>query len=743
MIGKALGPWLEHIPHPLRPWLKWGALALLVLYGGYVLLGNLFLNTPLGPWAANRKPEKFQIEWGPGVTWWPGRVTVWDVRMKGHVGRTVWAVQADKARGRLALLPLLHKEVRVPEVVADGVSGDVDQTSQRRPPPVPRPGGWVLNFQRIHTDTIRRGRFAKLVLEGQGSADVGFYKQLRGGPLEMLPSQAHFPKARLSLDKHELLRDAAIDARFAIARHTRAQAPGVRKLLMTDAELSLDGTTAGLHVVAQPGGKVAFSTVPAKGKAHVRLGFARGSMKPGSQLRWHMPVTGVDATGRPREQALDLQLDVDRDMHVVAKAPARESGPLALDADLRIRGTQVPLTDFRSLVPRSSGHVVGRWQFPSLKWLGSAFIQAPWLSLEGAGVVDADVQVADGKVAAGSRVGVPDVQAVAVVMGNRIQGRARADGRLDAGEGNEVLPRLDLVMEEFNIAAADAPNRPYVTGRNLRLDVQTLSGVDRAQLRRPGGIKEVGELLKAHLTFQDAQVPDLRAYNRYLPKTHMRFDGGSGLLSGDLNLDTSGDIGQGWLRVKGNGTRMSVAGMAVRGNLDVNTKLRRADLGKRQFNLDGSTVNLADISFTEPGGESRSGWWARIELDRARLAWGKPVGVNGTVQIAMKDVGFLLSMFSRQREYPKWVYKLVDAGQARVHGNVQWQDDTLTLDRMVASNQRFDLKARLRLKDKTRKGSLFARWGVLSMAVEVDSGRRDFHMMHAEKWYDSQPALIR
>jgi hypothetical protein len=743
-IEKSLEPWRDRIPPGARHWLKRGALALLLAYGAYLVLGNLFLNTPLGPWTANRKPEKFQIHWGPGVTWWPGRVTVWDVKMKGQVGRTVWAVQAGKAQGRVALLPLLHKEVRVPDVEAHDVTGDVEQVKVRLPPPAVHPGGWVLNFQRIHSESIRRGRFAQLAIEGEGSAEVGFYKQLRGGALELTPSRARFAKARLLYGKSELLRDGVLDARFAIARHTRSQAPGIRKLLMTDADLTLDGRTAGLHVVADPAGKIGLSTVPAKGTARVRLGFARGSFKPGSQLRWHMPMTGTDSLGRARAQALDLQLDVDRDtMLVKAKSPAQENGSVMLDADLRIRGTDIPLQDLKRLLPRSSGHVVARWQVPSLGWLAKLFADAPWLSLEGAGIVDADVRVVDGKVAAGSRVGVPEVQAVALVMGNRIQGRARAQGRLDVSEDDELLPKLDLVMEDFNIAAERAPGSPYVVGRNLRLNVETLSGLERAQVRRPGGLKQVTETLKGRLTFDDAQVPDLRAYNYYLPRAHMRFDGGSGLVSGDLSLDTSGNIGQGRVHVKGNGARMHMAGMALHGNVDIDTRLRSADLVRHDFNLDGSRIDFTDISFTEPGGESRSGWWARIELDRARLDWDRPVTVNGTAQVVMKDVGFLLSMFSRQREYPKWVFKLIDSGQARAHGNVQWHDDTLVLDRMVASNQRYEVKARLRLRNGSRQGSLFANWGVLSMAVEVNNGQRDFHMLHSRKWYDSQPALLR
>lgn len=88
----------------------------------------------------------------------------------------------------------------------------------------------------------------------------------------------------------------------------------------------------------------------------------------------------------------------------------------------------------------------------------------------------------------------------------------------------------------------------------------------------------------------------------------------------------------------------------------------------------------------------------------------------------MKDVGFLLSLFSKQREYPKWVYKMIDSGRAQVSANIRWKGETLVLDRVVASNQRYNLKARLRLRDKGRTGSLDAKWGVLSCAVAVNNG---------------------
>lgn len=109
----------QTLPRPVR----WPLLALLVVYASYLLLGNLLLNTPLGPAALNRKPDRFTMHWGPAVTWWPGRLTLWKVELQGRSTRTRWNVSAQRMSGQVRLLPLLHRQLLVPELHAHGVRG--------------------------------------------------------------------------------------------------------------------------------------------------------------------------------------------------------------------------------------------------------------------------------------------------------------------------------------------------------------------------------------------------------------------------------------------------------------------------------------------------------------------------------------------------------------------------------------------------------------------------------------------
>ncbi|WP_237052596.1 hypothetical protein [Marilutibacter chinensis] len=750
--------------------LRWVALVLAGSWLGYLLLGNLFLNTALGPWAINRKPERFQMHWERGLTAWPGQVALWNPQVQGHTGSVLWNVRGDKASGRIALLPLLRRELRFPSIEVEGVTAMLDRGDRRLAPA--RPGGWSLRFDRIASDSVRGGRFGELGLEGEGWAELGLFKQLRGGPLEVTPSRLRFERARVTLDSASVLDEAVLDARLAMDRHTGAQTSGLHKLLRTEAGLSIEGRTSALEVQRTDPRRLTLQPVPARGRGRVagRIGWNRGVLTPGSRLDWTAPVSMASRDGRA---TLEVGLEVDRDIHLRVRLPEQvdDSGDaLAIDAQLQVEGAEVPLEKPRSLLPRTSGHLVGSWQFASLGWLGTFFADVPWLTLDGAGRVDADLRLVAGEPAAGSRIEVPGVDVTADVMGNRVQGRARALGSLQGGVDGEpggLRPRLELQLDRFSITADHGRGARYVEGRDLSLQVQATEPLPRTLLAMPGSpvtsvaasaapppgaaLARAGRALAARLRFDDASVPDLRAYNRYLPRSHLRFDGGSGRLSGDLTVDGAGAVGQGWLRVRGRDTRLHAAGLALRGNVDIHTRLRRAGIEDGRFNIDGSQVRLDGISLVEPDGRTRRGWWARVDLVRARLDWdaatdrkdAADVDVEGRARITMKDVGFLLALYSQRREYPRWIERLIDAGQARVTGDVRWRDDVLVLDDLVANNDRFDVNARLRLQGRKRRGNLYARWGVLSMAVDVDGARRDFHLLRARQWYDAQPSYIR
>lgn len=118
--------------------LRWPILVAIALYASYLVLGNLLLNTPLGPAALNRTPDKFAMHWGPAVTWWPGRLVLWDVALHGQSTRNRWDVSARRMSGQVRLLPLLRRQLLVPHLQVQGVRAGLQAATAVPDAAVPR-----------------------------------------------------------------------------------------------------------------------------------------------------------------------------------------------------------------------------------------------------------------------------------------------------------------------------------------------------------------------------------------------------------------------------------------------------------------------------------------------------------------------------------------------------------------------------------------------------------------------------
>ena len=699
---------------------------LAVLYVLYLIAGNLWLNTPLLDLVTHRKPEKFRMDTGPAITLLPGHVIAWNVRMRGHVQRTVYVLHAERVSGRIALLPLLRREIRFPYVQATGVTAEVDQVNATIPSPPPSSGGWTLRLDAIHSDSIRNGRFGQLKIDGNGSGTLGFVKQFKGGPSELLPSQLSFRNAHVVYGSLRLLEQASISADFRYPRHDRAQAPGLAKLEITDARLQVAGRTLALRVDTG-GGHTKVATLPAQARLNLDLRLAHGALQPGSHALWQVPLlAGVGATDRGM---LALQLDVARDIRVQAQLPRDPNTGSELHADMRVAGRSLPWNDLRQLLPRTSGQLRGSWQFQSLNWISDLFVRKPWFQLAGGGRVETDLKLVAGQLQAGSTLSVPQADAVAEVMSNRISGTAQALAQIvEAPQGRRA--QLEVVMRAFELAPADALQQVFVKGRDLRL---AMSGdADPQRLR---------ETLQAQLRFAHAEVPDVTVYNRYLPQHNLRFLGGAGSFDGDLHLDASGEVGTGSVTLRGRSVQLGLAGVRMRGDVDLDVHVHRADLQRRVFDLVGSTLALRRMQLD--GDTDSRGWWATLQVSRGHIAAGKSFQVDADALIRMRDASLLLAVFSRRADYPKWIVNMADAGTIEASGTLRWRRDGIILDSLEAANQRLSMRARINIGEDHRKGVMYLHWGLLELGVQLQDDTRQWHLVDAREWYEAQPRWLR
>jgi hypothetical protein len=711
-------------------WLRATATGIAALYAIYVGVGNALLNSNYGRALANRTPEKAAASWGAAWTVLPGQVHAREVRLAGHVRHVVWSVQADSVRVRLALLPLLRRELRVPSVVATGVSGGATRVNVERLPPAPRPGGWTIRFDRIVAESARHAYFNSVVLQGNGHASGGFAKTLRGGPMEVLPSVIHFDEGVIFRDGARLAWDSRIESSLAIARHLRQDAPGIRKLEKTDLDVEIEARTAGLLLLHGTGLKPELRLSSGPGRLSGRIGWHQGTLVPGRSLSLAFPAAGELAGTVESTQAVVGVRITDDAIHINGELAPINSGSISAAADLVIQGRDVPVPNIGLLAKRASGQLVGRWHFESLAWLAELLPGPRIVSFNGAGTARTDLKFHDGQLDAGSFVEVPQVSARATALGNSFDGDARARVTFETTLPGELQPHLVAEMPDFRISPADSPNEPYVYGQGLQIEATTHG--DRSTL---------DDRIHARIRFKDARVPDLRSYNRYLPNSKLRFRGGKGRVSGDLRFDREGNVAHGSLLVDGERVQLALADLLLQGDVLVDTRLRRANLAAGQFDAGGSRVSLKGILVSSDEEVLDSDWWAQVSLDQARMDWGKPATIDGKISAQLKDASVLLAVYAHRKHLPDWVEKVIDAGEVNAEGHVRVHQGTLLLDPFNARNDRFEVLSRLSLHDKQATGDLLAHWGSLSMGIELVNGKRQIHLIGARKWYDGQPGL--
>ncbi len=150
---------------------------------GWLVLGNLFLNTPIGPWAINMKPDKFTLHWESGWTPYPVKVNMQGIRVNIHTWSMDTEIIADWAETSIRLLPLLSKRL-----VIDGLKGGTasivlkrEIPDGERPEPAKPYPGLTIDIRNASVESINKFVFNELTVSGgettmSGSAQM----QIRG-----------------------------------------------------------------------------------------------------------------------------------------------------------------------------------------------------------------------------------------------------------------------------------------------------------------------------------------------------------------------------------------------------------------------------------------------------------------------------------------------------------------------------------------------------------------------------------
>ncbi|MBB5208502.1 hypothetical protein [Chiayiivirga flava] len=702
----------------------------LVLYGAYLVAANLFINSPLAAPLLNRKPERFTMDWSWGLSAWPGQVVLWDLHLRGQARHIVWSVEAGRASGYIAALPFARRTLRVPLARASDLRVAIERVPDELPPAEARDNGFVLEFPVIRFDTPLQATIEGVAIRGHAQGQAGWRQQLRGGPMQVFASSVHMTQTQIARKDQAWLHavDFTLDAR--VDEHRRRDSPGLGLLQHLVAQLRLQGVTNTLAIDYRDP-VPAWSFSPGAGTVVADLTLDHGILARGGSLALLLPVHARLQDGSENSGDADLRFSVDDGLRLQAAVPPIDVLRSDAKLDLRLPTRDLPLPPWDAQLRRIDGSATLHSRFDSLGWITPMLERLKGLELDGSGEVHAVVQIVDGTLAQGTSVTVDRADMHLVAFEHRVSGLAHAQADVVADERLGQRVRAKVTFDRFDIAAADAPTSALGAGGNLVVDLDA-----------GGALDTLRDNIAVRMQFDDARLPDLRLFNRYLPAHGVELLAGTGTLAATMHMDAQKNTSGGRIRLDTQRSGLRVGDLAFTSDVAVDARLADAALGDMRFEAGGSTVSLRNARIDSPKGERDSAWWATLKLREGDISLSRPLLVRARGEATMRDIGFVLSLFSAKKDFPKWIARLLDAGEATVEGQLHLVEKEVVVDRVVASNDRFDVQARLRLGEGKPTGDLYARWGVLGLGIELKAGERDMRVVGAKKWFEAQPNYL-
>ncbi len=243
------------------------------------------------------------------------------------------------------------------------------------------------------------------------------------------------------------------------------------------------------------------------------------------------------------------------------------------------------------------------------------------MKLGGNGTLKGHVAYAKGDLAAGSDVAITADDLTVELPPYSAEGAGAVGVKVDAASPDTIAANVHFTK----ISAFLTPqNQTLFTGTDLDVAVarstRLLPGADAEKVPR-----------RVALTIRNVTVPDVSAYQRYLPdKWNVEVLGGTGSLDGqaemsgaDLNFD---------LTLRSDDAEVKFTASSFKTGLVVGLKAKgEADAKTARVDISGTSIDLDDSRVKAPQGDNSAPWQTHLSVSQGEAAFGLPDQVDAAV----------------------------------------------------------------------------------------------------------------
>ncbi len=738
----------------------------------YVAVANLFLNAG-GVQRLLEGQNSVELRFDAAFTYWPGEVHVRGYRMVFQDSYVEWSLDLPRAVIAIDLPALADRRFRAWRVRGSGATfrfrhrvdpWDAELRTTEALPPIPEYGRVPLSPATVPKPPISDEEY-RLWGVRLDDVDLGLSElwiqqvrylgdaRVRGGfelrPLRTLwvgPATLEVAGGRATVSDMPLA--ARIDGTITctMPRFDVRDPEGRSILRHVSGSIALraGGVRAEpARIFVAPGHDVTIESRPGELDIDARL--EKGVFHERSRVELTQPFVSI--AGK------DLRYELSRAELVAQglRGGQTEAAVTVAQLELRAKGTELPgprAERVRISARSSSRDTAGEWRLlearleapelrvPELAWLnellrerGVRFDRSGSAELELTIVVAGRALSLDAQGAAeGVRLRGPELTAggkghfALQTQGDRALVETRAVARLDfeglflakAGQDNDCpfvqARRARLVSEatlrdgralEVAAAAGQLERASFRVGEVMgHADVNFDVSARQGQAEVPPSFVAHAELDRLEL---DSRKRAPRGFQVRVPKTKVaaRLRERDGRISGAVELSAK--------RARGRFGEVPVA-------LDLDTKLTLEALDTKfeQATL-GASLRVTNAS-TEVEGSRVEGYWANVDLERARLSTGKNLELAGIFSARLRDGVPGLLLLERGDEVPGWLDSVLPLRELRAQGRIERRCRTTDILLDSVSGGPLEARGRVQATPEGTRGALLVELSSLEVA---------------------------
>ncbi|WP_437318765.1 hypothetical protein [Sorangium sp. So ce385] len=340
-------------------------------------------------------------------------------------------------------------------------------------------------------------------------------------------------------------------------------------------------------------------------------------------------------------------------------------------------------------------------------------------------------------------------------------GELRAN--LVVNRGN-VEPGSSLSYGTSHLAASAGSLRAAVAANvDLRVDergqARLAVAVPRATLERPGkGLPPIVverasaafdapelHLMRLPPGFSSkvdvvaAAIPDLRWLNPDdAGPDAPRFTGGAAFARSSLEVDPLGR-GTGSLSLLLKQGALAWKETRVKGDIKARVAIDAANLLGPTAKLGKSRIEIEDLAI-EHEGEALPGWWARIDVDDAKVGRGL---MEAAIRLECKDARPAVALLDAEDAIPGWAAGLLTMEGLKASATVRRKESGVDFRLLEAQGGNLAIRGRLTKSDGQEPlGAFLVKSGLLSVGIDLERDGAGVHPLVGDDWVNEKMAAL-